>query len=283
MKPLQTKIFLVQGLLAAAAAYFVFLTFTIPDTQISFWHAEWGSLKHGEMQIPLILGVISFHNLVFFLNSLFLYLLFELYGFKHAIVTALSLSVMMVLHYYLFFGLHEFDAVQGNPLFTDITPILSGTSQNQVLSTSGAYSLGMISTFILSWCLRKLTKNHLMFLRFVLSNTVGLTVFFALRHWFVNFQNLAPTSIFIDAITPGLQFLALTVLSVFPLYFLRFLFGLFRGKKNDDDWDVSEKTLFKTSNHHSEQEITHNRSLDETKITDSSDFDSDDPEDITYD
>lgn len=237
MKPIAIKIYLVQIFLIVLASSFAFLSIGVPEYDIAFWSASWGSIVHGEIKISLLLGVIPFSNLSLYLCFIFLYLLFEFYGLKTAVYTSLAVGLVLLLQFYLFFGLQKLNPVGFDHHILLSNVPLSNLDQKLMHALAAAVSCGFASIFVLAWILKKLTKDYFMFLRFFFSSVIGFCVFAFVKVYLQKMQDLALISIIMETITPALQFAGLSLLSIIPLYILRLILGFFRGQgiSNDDN------------------------------------------------
>lgn len=271
MKPIAIKIYLVQILLIVLASSFAFLSIGVADYNIAFWNATWGTLNHGEVKLPVVLGVVPFSNLSLFLSFLFAYLVFEFYGLKTAIYTALAIAMVMLLQFYLFFTLQTLKpvGVDHHELLTNIP--LSYLNPKAVHGLAAAISVGFSSIFIMSWLLKKLTKNYFMFFRFSIASVLGFCIFVFVRTDIQKMNELGQMSIIMESFTPALQFAALSLVSIIPLYLLRLVLGFFRGRgiTNEEIEMGAHKSFFKGRTPKpvppahptplEEEEITHDR------------------------
>ncbi len=268
MKPIPIKIYLVQILLVVLAASFAFLSLSAPDNDVVFWSATWGTVTHGQIVMPIVLGVVPFANLSVFFGFLFLYLLFEFYGFKMALYTSLAISLVLLMQFYLFFGLEHFNPENLNHQALLPTVPLSHLNQNLVHALAAAITLGFSTYFLFAWLIKKSTRSYFMFFRFVLASPPGFFVFVFVKTYILKRDELGDVSILIESIPLTLQFVALSIVTVIPLYVLRLLLGAFRGRGigRDDDFSDSSKPLFKTKAAAPPDEDTHSQPPAKTAV-----------------
>lgn len=247
MKPTPIKIYLVQILLIVLATSFAFLAIGVPEYDVAFWSASWGNITHGQAALPLILGVIPFTNLSLFFCFLFLYLLFEFYGLKLSVYTALAIALVLLLQFYLSFALQKLNPTSLDNQVLLATVPLSNLKQNTIHALSASVVFGFGSIFMLAWSLKKMTKNYFMFFRFCIASALGFCVFVFINQYLQHQNHLALISIVMASITPSLQFAILSVFAIVPLYLLRLVLGLFRGRGISNDASfASSKPMFKT-------------------------------------
>lgn len=230
LKPLKNETFLVENLLIGLAVALALLGFVLSEYNVAFWYGPWGYVTHGEIKQPVILGVVPLANLGYFLSFLFLYLLFEFYGFKHAFYTTLTLGLLILATYGTFEGLKLLHVETADEQeYRELKQFLT-YSLKDIYSLVAAIILGHTTTLIIAAFLRKLTSNYFMFFRFVLAAVCGFAIFVAVRIYLLYWQTLAPMSMLMMAVTPLAQFLTGIVAAVIPLYVLRLVFGIFRGR-----------------------------------------------------
>lgn len=286
MQPIIIRTYLVQILLLVMATSFAFLAIGVPENEIAFWTAQWGSLTHGEAQIPIVLGVIPFSNLALFLSFCFLYLSFEFYGFKSAFYGALCIAIVLLGQFYLFYALQKFSPVGlSNNLLMATVP-LSNYSQQEVHAMCTAVGIGFPAILTFAVFFKKITKNYFMFIRFSLGGSLGFAVFVGIREFVGRFGELGPMSIFMESITPYLQYVVLSLVIVPALYILRVFLGIFRGKSVEGEWQAmsGSRGLFKAKSapandvadedEEEENTVSQNTSLDDLDEEESAEDDS---------
>jgi hypothetical protein len=249
VKPLKNETFLVENLLIGLAVLLALLGFVLSEYNVAFWYGPWGYVTHGEVKQPIILGVVPLANLGYFLSFLFLYLLFEFYGFKHAFYTTLTLGLLILATYGTFEGLKWLHVETADEQeYRELKQFLT-YSLKDIYSIVAAIILGHTTTFLLAVSLRRLTHNYFMFFRFTIAATCGFTVFVAVRIYLLYWQTLAPMSMLMMAATPLAQFLTGILLALVPLYILRLVLGIFRGhsKISSDEVRGGKKGVFRTA------------------------------------
>lgn len=251
MAPIKTQSFFIQNLLTVLATCFVFLGFLFFQERVTFWPNIWGYLEHGGKQIPILLGIVPFFNLSIFLGWLFLYLNFEFYGFKSSFYALLGICLSFALIFFLFEGLRLLAMDFPKDPFLNATTVLSffAYPKKQILAHLMALFSGGVIGLIFGDCIRRLTRNYFMFLRFPISSCFGFAVFVAAQIYIQNFETSAIQDMLLLGIEPAAQFLVGILAAVIPLYFLRLGFGLFKG------WAKKEKEK-NTGKEHHEDEVT---------------------------
>lgn len=250
MAPIKTQSFFIQNLLTVLATCFVFLGFLFLQEKITFWPNIWGYLEQDAKQIPILLGIVPFFHCSIFLGYLFLYLIFEFYGFKSSFYALLGICLSFALIFFLFEGLRLLALdFQKDPFVT--TTVLSFLTypKKLFLSHLAAFLLGGTVGLVSGHGIRFVTRNYFMFLRFPISSCFGFSVFVATQIYIQNFETSASQDMLLLGIEPAAQFLVGILATVIPLYFLRLGFGLFKG------WAKKEKEKNTEKEHH-EDEVT---------------------------
>lgn len=249
LKPIKVQTYLVQNLLIILTASLTLLGFVLSAYNVTFWNGSWGKVIHGSIEQHVVLGVVPLAHLGYFTSFIFLYLLFEFYGFKHAFYTSFNLGLLILGTYGLFQALKLLPLDNADvDAYREYRDFLSFTLKD-VYSIVAAIIAGNTVTFTLAALIKKLTRSYLMFLRFIPAALAGFAVFVGVRIFLVNWNVLAPISMLMMAVTPMAQFAVGIIGMVIPLYLLRMLLGLFRGRGEGESTDKTPhgKGIFKTS------------------------------------
>ncbi|MBF0103763.1 MAG: hypothetical protein HQM16_00420 [Deltaproteobacteria bacterium] len=229
MKPIPTKIFLVQYLLFAVAITIAVLGLVLSAKQIPFYPSVEATTTDGEPHITVITGLMPLSHMALFISFICLYLVFEFYGFKSAFYASLNTAGMVLLSFFLLmmFKKHSLDPETSQ--FDTLLDQLINYRLTSAVALSAAIASGFTSIFVLAFGIKKLTRNYLMFIRFPVASIIGFGVFCAVDIFISQFNTSAYVSMILDGITPFSRFTALVMFSVIPLYILRLVLGLFRG------------------------------------------------------
>lgn len=229
MKPLPNRIYLLQVILVCLASGLALLGLVFFGQEITFWPNLWGYVEHGGAQLPVILGVVPFTHMSFFLSYLVLYLAFEFYGLKTGFYGLMGTIATLTLCYFLFAGLSFLQSREN----LDVLPrsILStlGHDRFEISLTLLAFALGGTVALILAALIRRLMQGYFMFFRYPVASIAGLA-FFSLTLAF--FKNLSVPNLeerLLHGATPIVQFAIAVLVTLIPLYFIRLIFGIFRG------------------------------------------------------
>lgn len=255
MKPPKIQSYFVQNLLLVFAGALLCFGILFQQKTIVVTPGTWGFLQDGESKISLMIGTIPLLSLAVFVSFLCTYLLFEFYGLKTAFFATLCLSLTFVVCFSLFdlmktysLNLDEnFDYILHENFSLNKLTIFSHS-----LATAISFSLGLI----IATLIKKLTHVYFMFVRFPAASIICFAAFVTITVYVQNFQTLAPRSIFYLLVTPFAQFVLLSVISLIPLYLLRFVLGIFRGKTIDSELTETTdkaKSLFKPKQAEPEQ------------------------------
>lgn len=248
MKPVISRTFLIQNLFIALAVLFAVIAVVFSAKIITFVPSSFGSVADGDVQIPLYVGIVPLSSLAHFLGFVFVYLMFEFYGFKPAFYTAINQGVAalmclavlyLIAHYTL-----DVQASSSDELLAQFLVYDRKSSVILILS----FVAGNGTTIFLASILKRIMRNYFMFIRFPISSAAGFAVTVAISIYLTNLNTLAPRSLLLTAITPAAQYLVMILVTVIPLYLLRLVFGLFRGwSKAEDTRPPPSKSLFKSS------------------------------------
>lgn len=239
---------MIQNLFIALAILFSVVGVIFSAKIITIVPSSFGSIADGEVQLPLYLGIIPLSSLTHFLGFVFIYLMFEFYGFKPAFYTSINQGVSaLTCLAVLYFIVHYTIDVQASSYDDILSQFLVYDKKNSLIRVS-SFVAGNCTTIFFASILKKLMRHYFMFIRFPISSAFGFSVTVATSVYLSNYATLAPRSMFLTAITPAAQFLAMIVVTVIPLYLLRLIFGLFRGWSRAEDTQPSQpKSLFKSS------------------------------------
>lgn len=238
IKPVKVHTYLVQNFLVMLSAALTLLGFVFSSYNVTFWNGSWGVITHGSIEQHLILGVVPLANLGYFFSFTFIYLLFEFYGFKQAFYSAFNLGLLVLGTYGLFLLLKMLPLDNADiDTYREYRDFLT-FSLKDIYSIVAAIIGGNIVTFLIAATLKKLTRNYFMFFRYTIASLCGFAAFVAIRIFLVNFNILAPISMLMLAATPMAQFALGVVGMIIPLYILRMILGIFRGKGEDGNSDT---------------------------------------------
>lgn len=229
MNAVKTKSYLSQYILIILAALLTLIGFLFSEQEIDFWPAAFAYVKHGEINHPVILGVVPLANLAYFAGFVFLYLHFEFYGFKNAVYSVIALCLGLAALYGCFEGLKVLNYRDPNSLSLINFKSLISFYSLDVISIILSLSSGYITVFFLSSIIRKITVNYFMFIRYFLGGLVGFAVYVVVRLYMINNQNTSVENLVIYGITPYAQFVVGLAGSIVPLYIFRLIFGIFAG------------------------------------------------------
>lgn len=243
MKPVKNKIFLIQFLLLVFSTSFTMLTLFIGDKTIIFWPSSFGVINENQQ---IFLGVAPLSLLSMSISFLFIYLLFEFYGFKNAFYALLLNSLSLIGVYYVFFGISKLPFIISNQYYETIklTPIV--LKLTQILSLALSFLGGQFVTLLLAATVKKITRNYFMFLRYSIAGICGFTLWNGLNVYLGHFQKFAIESMISMAITPVAQGIVFILATVVPLYVLRLVLVFFRGRIDDGNEEAnSDGNLFR--------------------------------------
>jgi len=246
MKALKTPSYLVQNILLVLCGALMVFGFLFMKKTIVITEGPWGFLHDGTNKIPLVLGEFPLFHMSLFLSFLCSYLLFEFYGFKIAFYSGISLILSIAATYLLFDNMIKYTI---DPDLNFDYAVYDNFNYNKI--TVLAYSLGILflytTTFIMAALIKRLTRTYFMFIRYPIASALGFTAFIAVIIYLQNFQYLAVQSMLYEAASPLAQFLLMIGVSLIPLYLLRLLLGIFRGRAPKEVEEVENKssTLFK--------------------------------------
>lgn len=250
MKPIKTKTHLIKSLLGSLAILFCLLGFLLSAKSIPFFPTiECSLLATGEVQISVIQGAMSLFNAGFFLCFIFTYLHFEFYGFKSALYTAANAALGILVSFSVIKILKEF-AMDANSHTDALILELFDFSKVSVIAMATATITGFASSLLIAATIKTITRNYLMILRFPIAGLAGMFCFTASKVYISKMTELAPISMLYEGIAPFSQLSALVLVMIIPLYFLRFIFGIFRGRQSDADEETKQsdsKGMFKTA------------------------------------
>lgn len=255
MKPIKTKTFLVQNCLIVFSVMLAILALILSAKSISFFPSIEAVTVDSETNIQIARGMMPLSHILLYLSFIFVYLVFEFYGFKSAFYTTINISIAMALSYGAFLLLNRYildpDKSHTDQLLSQLLIFRPRAAIALVTAVAAGFSI----TLILAATIKKITSNYFMFIRFPIASIVGFTAFTGIIIYINNINLLAPESMLLEALPPLSHFLTLIIVSVIPLYILRLILGIFRGRAREDEFeDVSGKTLFKGS---SNREIPH--------------------------
>lgn len=247
MKPIRSKSYLIKSILSALAAVFMLVGFLLTAKDIPFFPTVSALPVDLDINIEIAPGTMSLAMAGFYLSFICLYLIFEFYGFKASLYSAISSVAGIPVTYGIFDLLHRF-ALNAEESRTDELLIeIFSFRLAAVISYVLAASACLFTVLVCAAVLKRITKNYFMFIRFPIASIVGFSVFVASHIYLTQFNMLALESMVFEALPLASQFLALIIASVIPLYLLRLILGLFRGWSGDDlEDDGGRKGLFKT-------------------------------------
>lgn len=248
MKPIISRTFLIQNLFIALAVLFSVVAVIFSAKIVTIIPSSFGSVADGEVQIPIYMGIVPLSTLANFLGFVFIYLMFEFYGFKPAFYTAINQGVSSLVCFAVLYLIvtYTMDA-QASP-YDDILSqfLVYDKKSSSILIMS--FVAGNCTTVFLASILKKIMRNYFMFLRFPICSALGFSVTVAISVYLTHLGTLASRSMLLNAITPAAQYLVMIVVTVIPLYLLRLIFGMFRGwSKAEDIQPSTSKSLFKSS------------------------------------
>lgn len=249
MKPIKVKTFLVQNILIVLSVMLAILGVILAAKSIPFFPSIEANLVNEETTVQVAQGLMPLSHVALYLSFLLIYLVFEFYGFKPAFYTSLNIALSILLCYGIFILVNRFALDPENSNYDNLLSQLLIIRPRTVISLTAGVLFGFSAAFILAATIKTLTRNYFMFIRFPIAAAVGFGIFTAIVIYVNNLNILAPESMMLEAVAPFSQFLTLIIASVIPLYILRLILGLFRGRMKDDESKEidADKSLFKGS------------------------------------
>lgn len=230
MKILNTRVCLLQILLVCLACGLAFLGLVFFEQEITFWPNNWGYIEHKQTQLPFVLGVVPFANCTFFLSYLALYLVFEFYGFKSSFYGLIGTIATLSFTYFLFMGLRWLNANEDVDFFPVSVIAFFDYDRFRLCLTLLTFAAGGFVAFALAALIRKITAGYFMFLRYPIASALGLS-FFALSAAFLTASEaITPEGRLLQGATPAAQFIVGVVATLIPLYLIRMILGIFKGR-----------------------------------------------------
>ena len=238
MKIVTNQIHLLQILLLSLAVGSAFLGLIFFGQDITFWPNNWGYIEHNALQYPVVLGVVPITHFTFFMSYLLLYLTFEFYGFKNGFYGVIGITATLTAAYFLFEGsrwlsLHE----KINVLPVAVLGFLHHDRFHICLLLL-CFAIGGMTGFILASIIRKITGGYFMFLRYPFSSATGLTIF-TLGYSYLTSGAATPEERLLSEATPAIQMVMGVVATLIPLYFIRLIFGIFKGRSSGVEEEIT--------------------------------------------
>ncbi len=251
MKPIKSRTFLVQQFLIVLATTLAVMGLVLAIKTVPFFIGLNASqLETGEIHLELGSGMIGLNYLALYVSYICLYLVFEFYSFKPAFYATLNIGGALFLCYALAtFILNNTLDVENSHNDALLFDMLNFDYQKTIAITLAVLT-GFSLSFFVAAGIKYVTRNYFMFIRFPIASVVGLTTFVAVDIYIGKMGELATQSMLMAAITPLSQYLALILASVIPLYILRLILGIFRGRVIEDKEPSStttNKSMFKAS------------------------------------
>jgi len=230
MQPIKPKVYIVQNLLIALATVVAVFGFLFAQKVFNFHDSLWGYLQEGELKQPVYLGVVPLPILAAFVSFIFIYLLFELYGFKSGFYGLISAATGTGLAYGLTLYLRMSRMAATDSGYDLLLNQLFNHHPRDVLAWLASLLIGPFMALLVAVVLKRFTHNYFMFFRYMIAAPIGFAAA-ACTSVFITLAGHETLRIMLlQTITPIAQFAGLTALSLPGLYVLRLLFGLFRGR-----------------------------------------------------
>ncbi len=248
--PIRTKTYFVEILLIVLSALCAILAVILSNKTVFFFPSIQSTLVNGETNLQLGSGQMPLAHAGIFLSFIFTYLLFEFYSFKPAFYTTLcsALAIILTLVIVTQLQIHVLkpDTSHGDAVLSEALTF----DRKTFVALALGMALGVGLALMIAASIKRIMHNYLMFIRFPIASLIGFGVFTGVTVYITQFQTLALPSLILAAITPYSHFAALIVGAVVPLYVLRLVFGIFRGrvpkeKKIETEPKVESKSLFK--------------------------------------
>jgi hypothetical protein len=240
MKPIKARSFFIRDLLYTLAILCTVFGFIFLEKTVPFSYSIWGHLKDGNIEQPILLGIVPLNFITTYISFLCAYLLFEFYGFKTALYASLNLVVAILGTYGIFWLMQQYYL---DPIASKTDEIILSLIKHDIrtlIAVVAPLFIGFFSTFFLAAIIKRITRNYFMFFRFTIASIIGFSLFI-MSHTYLNyFDTYALRSMLIYMVTPAAQFLLAISASVIPLYLLRLILGMFRGwQKHEDDTEMA--------------------------------------------
>jgi len=230
MQPIKPKVYIVQNLLIALATVVAVFGFLFAQKVFNFHDSLWGYLQEGELKQPVYLGVVPLPILAAFVSFIFIYLLFELYGFKSGFYGLISAATGTGLAYGLTLYLRMSRMAATDSGYDLLLNQLFNHHPRDVLAWLASLVVGPFVALIVAATLKRFTHNYFMFFRYMIASPIGFAAAVGTSVFITLAGHEALRIMLLQTITPIAQFAGLTALSLPGLYILRLLFGLFRGR-----------------------------------------------------
>jgi len=245
MKAIKARTFFVQNILITISILFAVLGFILMAKSIPFFPSIEAISANGETKINITQSFMSLSHLGLYFSFVFIYLMFEFYGFKPAFYTSINIAISILICYGLIYLLQNFTL---NAETSELDLLYSQVFLYHLRDTI-ALSLAILLSFCISiflaTVLKMIMRNYFMFIRFPIVAAICFAIFTWIHIYISQFDSLAMISMIQNSVTPYSQFLALILASIIPLYIFRLILGLFRGWASDVDEFATDKNLFK--------------------------------------
>ncbi len=230
MQPIKPKVYLVQNLLIALATVFAIFGFLFAQKVFNFHEALWGYLQEGDLKQPVYLGIVPLPILAAFVSFVFVYLLFEFYGFKSGFYGLISAATGTGMAYGLTLYLRLSRMAATDSGYDLLLNQLFNHHPRDVLAWLASLIAGPFMALLVAVVLKRFTHNYFMFFRYLIAAPIGFAAAVASSVFITLAGHESPRIMLLHTLTPIAQFTGFTVLSLPGLYVLRLLFGLFRGR-----------------------------------------------------
>ncbi len=221
MKPIYSRTYLIQYLLCALSAQLIFASFFSQNLQWPFFPNLTATQNAGSFEYTLGPGFITGQEISLFLGYLFLYLSYEFYGIRSAWQTAVALPVATL-------SLALVPQILVPQLPEATTTHLMSTSAT--ISFSIAITASLLVVFSVAGTLKTLTRQYLMFTRYIPALGLGFLTLVSIQKFAGGAFQKGVLQIYQEALPSLSHYLALTLAGLIPLYLLRTVLGLFKGR-----------------------------------------------------
>lgn len=230
MQPIKPKVYIVQNLLIALATVVAVFGFLFAQKTFNFHDALWGYLHEGEVKQAVYLGIVPLPVLAAFVSFIFVYLLFELYGFKSGFYGLISAAAGTGMAYGLTLYLRMSRMVATDSGYDLLLNQLFNHQPRDVLAWLTSLVVGPFIALSVAAALKRFTHNYFMFFRYLIAAPIGFAAAVGSSVFITLAGHEALRIMLLQTITPIAQFAGFTALSLPGLYVLRLIFGLFRGR-----------------------------------------------------
>lgn len=245
MKPIRTKTFLVKQILFALSIMLVLFSYLMLIQEMPFFPTIKLMPVDGEYHLEIGKGLITVSYVASFLAFMASYLIFEFYGFKSALYSVLGCGLAVLLFHGCSELVQQYLLDPENSRMDSIMTEVLHRPLDMVVGYTGGLVAGWTLTLMVAAIIKVITRNYFMVIRYPIAACLGMAAFLAINTYVTGFQVMALQSMPYVAAPTASQLLAMVIGSVIPLYLLRLLFGLFRGRQRDDETDHEPKNKSK--------------------------------------